>query len=387
MTSKILFFLPDIDLSNGVIQSQIVGRANYLSSNGVKCFIQSRDQYKIASSLLQNKNIIFILVPKTTYRLPFFSKYIYSIFIAIKNIKFYRFNNITHVYIRNPYLISAAYILKRVLKIQLIYDIRGVPSEEVKILEMPLYYSLIYKFFEKLAFKKADKLSTVSEKLKKYLIDQYYFKPITVIPTCISSKKENESISRFQFNEILSYDKNYKIICYVGGMSRWQKFDKILEYFEEIRKLNNNYRFLIITKDINYANQVITNLDVKRDYYKVITLEHRKIRLFIEHCHCGILIRDDILINNVASPIKIGEYLSSGLPIILNENIGDISNILEKNGLAFLITGEVKKDAANILNFLENIDKKHISKKCKSFASIYYSWNTYKSEFVKLYFG
>lgn len=52
---------------------------------------------------------------------------------------------------------------------------------------------------------------------------------------------------------------------------------------------------------------------------------------------CGIIIRDDTLVNQVASPIKVGEYLAAGLGVIASPFIGDVGRDLADKDFACLV--------------------------------------------------
>ena len=44
------------------------------------------------------------------------------------------------------------------------------------------------------------------------------------------------------------------------------------------------------------------------------------------------LIRENTVTNQVASPTKFAEYLACGLPVIISDNLGDYSVFVETNG-------------------------------------------------------
>jgi glycosyltransferase involved in cell wall biosynthesis len=51
----------------------------------------------------------------------------------------------------------------------------------------------------------------------------------------------------------------------------------------------------------------------------------------------GFILRDNILLNNVASPIKFVEYISMGVIPIISEGVGDYSSIVKKSGIGILV--------------------------------------------------
>ena len=51
----------------------------------------------------------------------------------------------------------------------------------------------------------------------------------------------------------------------------------------------------------------------------------------------GILLRENNLVNNVASPGKFAEYLMCGLPVIMGSGIGDYSELMQENENAVVL--------------------------------------------------
>jgi hypothetical protein len=56
-------------------------------------------------------------------------------------------------------------------------------------------------------------------------------------------------------------------------------------------------------------------------------------------CDHGLLVREDTITNQVASPTKFAEYLASGLQLIISERIGDFSGLVKEHGLGLVIMG------------------------------------------------
>ena len=58
-------------------------------------------------------------------------------------------------------------------------------------------------------------------------------------------------------------------------------------------------------------------------------------------CDYGILIRENTVTNQVASPTKFAEYLASGLPVIISPNLGDYSAFVETHHCGIKFNGEM----------------------------------------------
>ena len=87
------------------------------------------------------------------------------------------------------------------------------------------------------------------------------------------------------------------------------------------------------------------------DTEKVILRSYKQneVGFALTACDAGILIRKPTLVNRVANPVKIAEYMGAGLPIIIEKGVGGVDDILFERELLKGIEisgGEGMADAA-----------------------------------------
>ncbi|MDX9751791.1 MAG: hypothetical protein RBT71_11965, partial [Flavobacteriales bacterium] len=68
-------------------------------------------------------------------------------------------------------------------------------------------------------------------------------------------------------------------------------------------------------------------------------LDHARVGAAIAACDYGIMVRERTITNRVASPTKFAEYLASGLRVITNEGLGDLSAAVEQHDLGVIVRG------------------------------------------------
>jgi len=91
------------------------------------------------------------------------------------------------------------------------------------------------------------------------------------------------------------------------------------------------------------------------------------------------LLREKNLVNRVASPIKFGEYLCCGLPLIISRGIGDTEEIIEKFGIGRLLDLEdIKIEKNDVIQLINSVERERIAKIGKEFLSI----ESYKSRII-----
>jgi hypothetical protein len=142
-------------------------------------------------------------------------------------------------------------------------------------------------------------------------------------------------------------DKIKNSFCYIGGISKWQCFDEIVSLFYTHFSHLENSKLFIVTRDQSLA---LKTLDKYYNIqYELVTLNDRnEIAHFLSKMEYGFLIRENIILNNVASPIKFAEYLSCGVKIIMNESIPHFSEIIKIKNIGYIYSN------SEIKNYTEN---------------------------------
>lgn len=248
-------------------------------------------------------------------------------------------NNITDIYTRSIIDFFWIFIVKTILfrKWILAFDFRGLSSDESKFRGKTIIKVVILECLEWVAYHFSNRLFTVSHNFKSYLITKYNKKKnITVIPCCVENA---------EFVSKPLYNKGDKVkFVYVGGLSKWQKFEYILKVYSEISQIMNT-SLTIITNEVTTAEGIIK---MKGIYAEVFQMEHKYISQELTKYDFGFLFRENILLNNVASPVKFIEYISNGVIPIISENIGDYSKLTVNNKIGIIETSDIDHLIADI---------------------------------------
>lgn len=249
----------------------------------------------------KKEKIKYLLKAKSTYKFVYTRSILE--FVTLRLIKFFCFSK---------YLI--------------VYDFRGLSFAEFDLknrkgLINSLKIKILYHL-EKYAFKRADRIHTVSDKFKEYLIEQFNHKrSVVVIPCCIKKpyglELNSSKVNRFDF-------------VYLGSVSEWQKFNYTISLFKEIQKEINEATLTVITNDINKAQLHLIAKDIQAN---VLSLPHEEVLDELKKYNFGFLLRDRLLLNKVASPVKFLEYLNAGVIPIISPEVGDYSKLVVDNGI------------------------------------------------------
>jgi hypothetical protein len=119
------------------------------------------------------------------------------------------------------------------------------------------------------------------------------------------------------------------ILCYSGSLEGWQCFDDIVKLFGTLSLRSSKFRFVFLSKSSREMRDRIGQL-VQSHLFVVYSASPSELPTFLSQCDYGFLVRRPHLINRVAAPIKIKDYLLAGLKIVVTTELGDTSLFVEK---------------------------------------------------------
>jgi len=236
--------------------------------------------------------------------------------------------------------------------------------------------SEIYEL-EKFVLTNSDKRISISNKLVEYWEKEYSYsgKEQVIIP-CTLNKFYEKDYSYQEYKDVRKKNnitENEILLVYSGSDSPWQSLKTVYPFLDNILKQNENVKLLLLTKKIDdehlffkYGTRVIQKW-----------LEPNNVRDWLLACDYAVLLREQSVTNQVASPVKFAEYLSCGLKILISENIGDYSEFVKRH-----LVGLVLNELNGKINFLfvPKEEKTRISK----LGQITFSKSEYINSYKKL---
>ena len=181
-----------------------------------------------------------------------------------------------------------------------------------------------------------DVYNFVTNPMRSYMLSKYNFKhdvPYTIIPTLYKSEKlAPDELRKIQDKE--NWKNTDYVITYIGSTAAWQSTVQLVKIIETISRLGDNVRFMVLTNgDIP---ELVDLKEQLKERLLIKGVEHSQMKYYLAMSNIGIVIRDDNIVNQVAAPTKIAEYLTNGLKILYCGNIGiitDLKQILDKDTL------------------------------------------------------
>ena len=258
-------------------------------------------------------------------------------------------------------------------KTKCIIDVHGASAEEYEYsssdFDINKYDYLNYLEFQ--GMKRANLVICQSEEMKRYLLSKYSFLEVDkIVPFRCSADNEKFKVINFDSESLrrqLGFSGDDLIFVYSGGLMKWQKIELSLKIFKQFRQKYTQAKFLLLTKEVESACSLAE--EYCKDYIdsiKVISVKFDEVAKYLNICNVGFLIRDNVIMNAVAFPTKLAEYMMCGLPVISSEVA---EKWIEDNKYIYKITDNLI-DVEDLKLFIENVDKISVSLFANSHLSL-----------------
>jgi glycosyltransferase involved in cell wall biosynthesis len=254
--------------------------------------------------------------------------------------------------------------LKEKFKIPYIFDMRGFWADER--VEGNIWpqdkwiYRLLYKWVkhkEKSLYSKADHVISLTESAKKILKNNSELKsnvPVTVIPCCADFNLFNPAnIFPTAINskkEELSIDKDASVIIYTGSIGTWYMLDEMLQFFKIYLHKKPGSKFLFVTKE-NHDLILATakQYGISKDDIRITSSGRNDMPLYLSLANASLFFIKPVYSKLASSPVKQGESLAMGVPVITNSGIGDSDEIITSHNFGWIVNSFDDKSYASAI--------------------------------------
>lgn len=371
-------FISDSSISNPIVRAQGIPFLGFQAEMGKTCVFfsfENKDDENFYEKIVADikaevsRKIIFekMVIKPGKFLPPWFSFIYDGLKSTLSVIHKY---NIRILHTRSFFPSLLGLIIKQLFNrnISLLYDNRGLLIEE-EILKGHWNSSglkvMLFRQVEKYILKKADKVVVVSDWFKEYLIDRYKNKVpdlarrIVTIP----NRAYIQPVSSTNFFSKRNSGKT--VITYSGSSALWQSLKEMKQLFYACIEIFKNAEFRIITYNKEDFLQVFDDDEVRSN---IIFIEAKPSEVFshLSGCDFGIILRENNIINNAASPLKFGEYLAAGLPVLISDGVGDFSKMVSEHKVGVVVKNSDYEKALQMMK--ELIEENDIHRRCREFA-------------------
>lgn len=260
-------------------------------------------------------------------------------------------------------------------KVKIIYEARGAITEERDhVSRNRQHKNLKFRFRtsfinvnEKFYIKYSDRVICVSHTLKTYYQKKYNLlksDKFHVFPGAADNTMFylDQNI-RSQGRKELNFTNKDIVVIYSGKLNKeWEIPNDVFNFMSKLISFNEHVKFLVITPDLDIAKTYTKKHKINASTI-ILKSEFEEVNRYLNTGDISLMLREDVMMNNVASPTKFSEYVLSGIPCIMSKGVYDFAQIINETGFGVVLSDyknlkEMEYD--RILKLLE-LDREKIS--------------------------
>ncbi len=272
-------------------------------------------------------------------------------------------------------------------KPKLLFDIRGFFPEEYTDAGIWPENGWLYrgaKRVERWLLGKADGFVVLTEKARDILFPESLQtgrdkvgRPVEVIPCCVDFDRRFDidvSILREEWRDRLTLNGRY-VFTHVGALGGLYLTEKIVDFLKAARERDERTFAMFLTQsDKTEVLKLLQGAGFTESDYMVEKAMPVDVPGYLCASDVGLSFVKAAYSTMSRSPTKIPEYLASGLPIISNAGVGDVDELLAKNGIGAVVDSFDREGYLRALDGLGMLG--NISGHCRLVAREYFDLST-----------
>jgi len=287
------------------------------------------------------------------------------------------------------------YLAKRIFRIKFIFDMRGMMADEYvdagNWKREGLHYRLA-KSFEKWLLREADEIIVLTERIKEHLLNRPdlnngVIHNITVIPCCYDDNRFciGESPDAALAQRLNLAGSN--VLVYAGSVGTWYLLDEMLDFFRTGLGLRPDLRFLILNQnEQTMIHRAIQDRGFERHQVTVVGVRPEEVSKYLSLATVGLFFIKSTFSKSASSPTKFAEYLSMGLPVVVNAGVGDVDKIVREFGVGVVVEDLSPEAYARGWRLLwKLLEDRYVSERCRRVAEEHFSLQVGLARFNAVY--
>ena len=179
---------------------------------------------------------------------------------------------------------------------------------------------------------------------------------------------------------------NTPSFVYAGGMHVWQCIEPSLKLFSAIQKEMPLATLTILTGEQDNARAMCDKLHLSNVTIKFVPLAELNEEL--TRYKYGFMLRDDIIVNNVATPTKFNSYLASGIIPVVTYAVHDFRPVIDSSEyIVKLNHPEAVMEGVDIIRKFESeeIDPQKVCNNFRNIFDSYYNVAAYQTKIKEMF--
>lgn len=277
-----------------------------------------------------------------------------------------------------PAMIALA--LKRRFGLKMIFDLRGLMAEEYVDANHWKKRSIPYrltKSMESRALQSADGIVTLTEKIWPAIKGWKGLRGREVIhevvPCCSDLDLFRFSQSeRDRVRAELDLQDRF-VLVYSGSIGGWYLTEKAADFFVALLKRRSNGHFLWLTGgDKSVIEKLMSDRGVNSSQFTVRCVSPAEVPGYLCASDAGVAFYKPTFSRMATSPVKVSEYLAVGLPVIINEGVGDSDALVRSQKVGAVVTNFGEGQYEQALVTIENLLAGEVRARARAAAETFF---------------
>lgn len=228
---------------------------------------------------------------------------------------------------------------------RLVFDCRGMVGDEYvdarHWTQDRLEYKLV-KRYEARAFYRAEGVVVLTEALKRWITARRWFGPRThveAIPCCVDLETfDFHPAARVRLRRELGVDDKL-VVLYSGSLGSWYREEDLARFAGILKKrAGRPIAFVLLTRAApGELVGLLKREGLTEDEIVVRSVKPPEMPSYLSLGDIGLSFIKSCFSKKGSSPTKVAEYLACGLPVVLNGDIGDQSDLAEERDACVVV--------------------------------------------------
>jgi len=274
-----------------------------------------------------------------------------------------------------------ALFLKRIAGPKLLFDMRGFWADEKVDGGHWSRDSMVYavtKRCERSFYESSDAIVSLTETGAKAIQELGYrvspSTPIRVIPTCTDLEKFSPGPKDRALLEQLGL-VGHRVIGCVGTMSNWYLRQPMLQYLGFLMQRFEDLKVLIVTReDHAQIKKEASKIGIQLDRLVLTRAEFHEMPAHLRLMDLGMFFIKVCFSKRGSAATKLGEFLACGVPVIINDGVGDSGWIVRQHRVGVVLSDTTTMDfESSLFPILEILKDRGVSERCRNTAVRYFN--------------
>jgi len=391
--TKVLYISYD-GIGDPLGRSQVLPYIKNLSQEGVEIYLVSFEKNIERKNDLDKElsGLGIRWIPLRYHKGPIFAK-IWDIAAGMSSAgTAIRKNRIRIVHSRGYVAGFIAMCLKKVFSLKFIFDMRGLWVDEMVDAGVLIRNGLRYKiakWVEKALLLSADEIIALThaleDRIKRSLYPRGGTLPITIVPTCVDlelfypARRKDTADAPF---------KDRFVVSYFGSIGTYYNLSAVLDFYKILPlRFKNAYILIMANNSHASVKKMICEKGIGPDSYYLGFAAHEEVPGWLRNADVSIIFYNRKYSKEGCCPTKLGESLACGVPVIINDGVGDCSSIVRERNIGVVIKDFTEASYLKAIDEVKQLfkDRENLSKRCRIAAEELFSLDSGVEKYLAVY--